>query len=328
MPANLPPNYFEAEKRYREATTVSEKISHLEEMLRIMPKHKGTDHLKADLRRKLSKLRISPGAKKGVSRRAAAFQISKEGAGQVAIIGPTNVGKSSLVEALTNATPEVSEVPFSTWKPTPGMMPIEDIQVQLIDTPPLDREFIEPALMDLIRRTDMILAVVDLETDPVLQLETSLSLLEENRILPDHLQDGQTSMQRMTYKPFLVLANKCDDQSCDENYEIFRALLAQDWPMIFVSAKTKRNFEHLKKTIFERLKIVRVYTKAPSEGPDLSRPFVLHKGDTVEDLAGKIHQDFLYNLKFAKVWGKGVFEGQMVQRDHILHDGDVVELQA
>jgi ribosome-interacting GTPase 1 len=326
MPANLPPDYFEAEKRYRAAKTPADKISCLEEMLTIMPKHKGTDKLRADLRRRISKLKTASQTKKSLGKRDSAFRIDKEGAGQVVVVGPANVGKSALVATLTNASPEVANFPLTTWKPTPGMMPVENIQIQLVDTPPLNRDYVEPELLDLIRRSDLILLVVDLQTDPMQQLEDTVTLLEENRIVPRHLQDRYTEVRILRSVPFLVLANKNDDESTDENLEIFRELLEDDWPLISASTKTGRNLEILKETLVERLKIIRVYSKAPGKEADLTAPFVLRKGSTVEDFAGKVHKDFVEKLKVVKVWGDGVYDGQMVQRDHILQDGDVVEL--
>ena len=70
-----------------------------------------------------------------------------------------------------------------------------------------------------------------------------------------------------------------------------------------------------------------MYTKPPGEAPDLTAPYVLKKGTTVEELAGNVHQDFLQNLKSARVWGSATYDGQMVGRDHVLQDGDVVELR-
>jgi ribosome-interacting GTPase 1 len=327
MPTNLPPDYFEIEKRFRSAESITERIACLQEMLSVVPKHKGTDHLRADLRRKLSKLKAESRSRKGASRRESAFHIDREGAGQVAVIGPTNVGKSSLVCALTNATPEVSAAPFATWQPTPGMMPIEDIQVQLVDTPPLSRDYVEPALMDLIRRSDMILLVVDLQTHPVEQLENTLAILEEHRIVPLCMKKRFGGQDRLLFKPLLVLANKADDEESDELFTLFLQLLERECPAIPVSATTGRSLEHLKQIVFERLEIVRVYAKPPGKDADLSAPFVIERGSTVEDFARSVHQDFYEKLTAARVWGSSVFDGQMVPRDYVLHDGDVVELR-
>jgi len=326
MPANLPPDYFEAEKRYRAAKTPADKIACLEDMLTIMPKHKGTDKLRAGLRKRISKLKSSTQAKKSVGKRESAFSIEREGAGLVVVVGPTNVGKSSLVATLTNANPEVADFPLTTWKPTPGMMPVENIQIQLVDTPPLNRDYMEPELLVLIRRADLILLVVDLQTDPVQQLEDTINLLEEHRIVSTHLHDTYTEQDLLNFIPFLVLANKNDDESTDENLEIFSELIDEDWPVLAVSVNSGRNLENLKRILVERLKIIRVYSKAPGKEPDRTSPFVLKKGSTMEDFAGKVHKDFAQKLKIAKVWGEGVFDGQMVQRDYVLQDGDVVEL--
>lgn len=327
MPANLPPDYFEAEKRYRAAKTPADKIACLEEMLTIMPKHKGTDKLRADLRKRISKLKSATQAKKSVGKRESAFHIEREGAGLVVVAGPSNVGKSALVATLTNAKPKVADFPHTTWKPTPGMMPVENIQIQLVDTPPLNRDYMEPELLALIRRADLIVLVVDLQTDPVQQLEDAVSLLAEHRIISRHLQDKYTEKNVLDFIPFLVLANKHDDESTNENLEIFAELIDEGWPLLAVSANSGRNLEQLQKILVERLQIIRVYSKAPGKEPDRTAPFVLRKGSNVEDFAAKVHKDFVEKLKIVKVWGDGVFDGQMVQRDYVLQDGDVVELQ-
>ncbi len=339
MPTNLPPEALEAEQRYRAAKSVAEKIATLEEFISLIPKHKGTDKLRADLRRRLSKLKAeATQARKKVSKRDSAFHIEKEGAGQAVIIGPANVGKSALVATLTNATPEVSPAPYTTWEPTPGMMPIENIQVQLVDTPPLDRDYVESELVDLIRRSDLILLVVDLQTYPIEQLEDTVAILHEHHIVPSHPPlsppmggmkggDRYAEQQSITFKPLLVLVNKNDDESSDEDFEVLRELLGDEWALLPVSAMTGRNLEQLKQAVFEQLDVMRVYSKPPGKEPDFSVPFILKKGSTVEELAGKVHQDFVQNLKTARVWGSVAYDGQMVGRDYVLHDGDVVELR-
>jgi len=327
MPANLPPAYFEAEQRMREARSSAEKIACLEEMLTIMPKHKGTDKLRADLRRRIAKLKDASQARKGPGRQESVYSIGREGAGQVVVAGPANVGKSSLIGVLTNAKPEVADFPHTTWKPTPGMMPYENIQIQLIDTPPLTRQFVEAELIDLLRRADLILLMVDLQTDPLSQLADTAALLIENRVIPRHLQDRFQAQRGQRVIPMVVLANKCDDAAMEETFEIFRQLLEEPWPVVAGSAAKGRNLEHLKRLLVEQLEIIRVYSKAPGKLPDRSAPFTLKKGGTVGDFAGRVHKDFTEKLKGARVWGTGVFDGQMVQRDHVLHDGDVVELR-
>jgi ribosome-interacting GTPase 1 len=328
MPTNLPPDYYTVEKQFKAATDTAEKIELLEEMMTKIPKHKGTDHLRADLRRKLSKLKASSGIKKGAARHASVYNISKEGAGQIVIVGAPNVGKSSLVASQTNADPEVSIAPFSTWGPTPGMMAIENIQVQLIDTPPLNPEHIEADMFNLVRNCDLLLVMVDLQADPVQQLEDAMEILTEQRVIPEHLADKFVDAERRYFfKPCLILANKCDDESDDGVFEIFQELLEMDCPMLPVSVQTGRNIEIMKRNIYRKLEIMRIYSQAPGQQAKLNQPFVLPIGSTVEQFAGKVHQDFAKNLKSARVWGKSAaFEGQTVSRDHVLQDGDIVEL--
>ncbi len=327
MPTNLPPEYYDAEDRYRAAQTTEEKIASLEELISTIPKHKGTDKLRADFRRRVSKLKSSAQSQKSVSKQVSIFHIDKEGAGQVVVAGPPNVGKSALVNTLTNATPEVATYPFTTWTPTPGMMPMENIQIQLIDTPPLSREYIEPEMMNLIRKADLLLLVVDLQTYPLQELEDSIAILSENRLVPQHHRDRYPDSRRLTFVPLLVVVNKTDDEGADEEFEVLQELLGEEWPLLPVSATTGRNLDELKQAVFERLQVVRVYSKPPGKEPDFTAPFVLKKGSTIEQFAGKVHKDFLQNLKSARVWGSAVYDGQMVGRDHLLQDGDVVELR-
>jgi hypothetical protein len=243
------------------------------------------------------------------------------------VVGATNVGKSALVASLTHAAPEVGDFPHTTWKPTPGMMPLENIQIQLIDTPPLSKAYVDPEMMDLIRRCDLVLLMVDLQTDPLQQLEDTVALLREHGIVPLRLKDRYTDQRGISLVPFLIMANKNDTAATDENLDIFRELLNDNWPMIAASVSTGRHLDLLQVTIVDRLNIIRVYSKSPGKKPDRSSPFVLKKGSTIADFASKVHQDFAQKLKAAKVWGSAVFEGQMVQRDYVLQDGDVVELQ-
>jgi len=328
MPTNLPPDYYKAEERFRAATTPADKINHLEEMMSIVPKHKGTDHLRADLRKKLSKLKDAARSKKGVKRHVSEYHIDKEGAGQVAVLGPPNAGKSALLQAVTNAEPEVSPAPFTTWGPTPGMMAIENIQVQLIDTPPLSEEYIDPEFLNLLRRVDLLLVLIDLQADPVQQLNAVYERLLENRIAPSHLRGEIEEDGYVLYVPCLVLVNKYDGEEYEEHYHIFRELMDQQCKTIPISAETGYNLDTLRQAVFDQLGVIRVYSQAPGKKPDFDAPFVIQKGATVGEFAAKVHKDFEENLKTARIWGSSAdFEGQMVSRDHVLRDEDVVELQ-
>jgi hypothetical protein len=161
MPANLPPQYFDKEKELKNAKTPQEKMAILEDLLAIVPKHKGTEKLQALLKTKLAKLRDQSQKKPSVARHANLYQIEKAGAGQLVLVGGPNSGKSSLVKVLTNASPEIGDYPFTTHSPSPAMMPYENIQIQLIDLPPITPDFMEFWQAELIKGADGILVVLD-----------------------------------------------------------------------------------------------------------------------------------------------------------------------
>jgi ribosome-interacting GTPase 1 len=210
----------------------------------------------------------------------------------------------------------------------PGMMYIDNIQVQLIDTPPFSEDYIDPEFLNLIRRVDLVLIMVDLHTDPVQQLKFIYQKLQENRIAPKHLEGQVETEGFLLYVPSLVLVNKYDNEEYEETFQIFKQLLDMEYPMLPVSTQTGYNIDTLKQIIFEKLGVIRVYSKAPGKEVDKSAPFVVEKGIQLADFAGKVHKDFQENLKTARIWGTSAdFEGQMVSRNHVLEDEDVVELQ-
>ena len=241
------------------------------------------------------------------------------------IIGPPNSGKSSIVSLLTNVNPEIAEFPHSTWTPVPGMAPYENIQFQLVDTPPITPDFIEPWMRDIIRRSDMVTLVMDLHADPIGQCDGILSILQDLGIFPEGFSIPSDAKGPMS-KKMLVLINKTDDEKAKEDFEIFLELWEKKLPCLGISAKTGYNLKRFFEMIYEILGIMRIYTKAPGKKADLDHPFTLPVKSTLEELAAKIHKDFVSHLKFARVWGNSVFDGQMVQRDHVLEEGDVVEI--
>jgi ribosome-interacting GTPase 1 len=326
MPANLPPAYLEAEKRCREAKTPDAKAEVLEEMLTILPKHKGTDKLRADLRRRISKFKDQALHKKGVSKRKTAFSIDKEGAAQVVVVGSPNVGKSSLVDLLTNASPEVAAFPHTTQKPTPGMVPYEDIQFQLVDTPPITRDYVDPLMADLIRRADIVVILLDLYNDTLQQFEDIMYILQTFRIFSEETPIPENLTKPPFIKKIFVVTNKMDKPEDEEDFKTFLELTEVTLPCLGISVRTGKNLMAFVEKIYDLSQVIRVYTKAPGKEPDMKSPFVIPRESTLEEMAGKVHKDFVEKFKHAKIWGKSVRDGQMVQRDYIMQDGDVVEM--
>lgn len=326
MPTNLPPEYYHVEKRYKEAETPEEKLTLLEELISTIPKHKGTDHLRSDLRRKISKMKDSAQNQKKAGGQASVFQIDKEGAGQCVVIGCGNTGKSSLVAKYTNADPDVAEFPFSTWQPTPGMMMYENVQIQIIDSPALDMDYVEPEFIQMIRRAELIILMVDLQADPLGQLEFSENFLVNNRIIPMHLQEKYPERGNK-YSQVLVLVNKVDTEEQMEDFQVYCDLLDANWECVPLSVKTEFNVDVMMKEIYDRLGVIRIYSKPLRKEPDFTSPFVIKEGSTVEDFAMKVHKDFYDQLKTARLWGGVDYDGMMVSRSHVLKEGDIVELK-
>jgi ribosome-interacting GTPase 1 len=325
MPANLTPIYREAEAKFKAAVTREEKIAALEEMLRVIPKHKGTEHLQGDLRSRLSKLRQEP--KKKAGSKGLSHKIPKEGAGQVTLVGAPNAGKSSLVAALTHAKPDVASYPLTTLKATPGMMPFHDIGFQLVDLPPLCHEHVEPWVYDLIRASDMAWLVVSVQR-PIQGLELVEELLSGKAIglFPAHGQAPSDGRPGWSYKKTILVVTGMDLPGSEGDLEALEELIEIPWPMVAVSTTSGAALDELGKVTFEALDIIRVYSKEPRKDPDMSRPFTLPRGSTVEDLARAIHKEIAEEVKFARVWGTSTFDGQSVKGQHVLEEGDIVEL--
>jgi hypothetical protein len=326
MPANLPPQYFDAEKRYRLAKTPQEKIQALEEMLRIMPKHKGTEKLQGELRRKISKLKVEATKRSSGGRKSDIYFVEKAGAGQVALVGPPNSGKSSLLAALTNARPEVADYPFTTRLPVAGMMKFENVQIQIVDLPPVDPHLTEPWVYAVMRNANILWIVLDLSDDDLLEhLEIVLQQLQEANIQPVGLREEEESDHALAKRTLLV-GTKADDPRAPDHLEILRELYGDRFAIFGVSSLDGDGLDALGRASFELLGIIRVYTKAPGKEPDLSEPVILPQGSTVQDFAEQIHKDFSRKLKFARIWGPGKHGGQRVQRDYPLTDSDILEL--
>lgn len=329
MPANLTAQYKAAEERYRASTGHEEKLDALREMLALLPKHKGTEKLQADLRKRISKLEDEgEHAARSGHRGPDVGHVKKEGAGQWVLLGPPSAGKSSLLAALTNAHPEIADYPFTTRVPQPGMMPFEDVLVQIVDTPAVAPGHVESWLPNLARNADGLLLVLDVCADDVEPSWAALlDLLDRARVLPRGLPIPEGASPLGVERPVLVLANRRDEDPDGTFAELARGTVGERLPFLRVSARTGEGLDVLRPILFRALHRIRVHTKEPGHPPDEGRPFVLPEGATVEDLANLVHRDLAARLKFARLWGSHArFDGQQVDRHHALGDGDVVEL--
>jgi len=316
MPANLPPDYFEEEKKLRHAKTIDEKIEIVERMLAIMPHHKGTDKLIAAHRAKIAKLkeerdRRPQSQKKGDT----LWNVKKEGAGQVLFIGFPNGGKSSLVSNLTGEELEIADYPFTTRHLLMRMMRFEDIMIQLVDTTAIGDENTHMWFGNMTRKADVIVFVIGLSDS--LDTEFELIMEEVKRYNPGFDQDNSN---------IVIVINKIDFTEYAKNLEEFESIVGRRYKVVPVSVKNDVNLYYLKEILFKTLGIIRLYSKLPGKKADLEVPFILYKGSTVKNAAERIHKDFVSKLRYAKLWREGSLSGMMVSKDFVLEDKDVIEL--
>jgi hypothetical protein len=327
MPANLTPQYLAADRKFREAKTPQEKLDALDEMMATIPKHKGTEKMRAMIKTNISKFKAALQSRPGTARRGPSFHVERSGAGQVAVIGPPNSGKSSLIAALTGAQPEVGDYPYTTRAPAPYMMKFENILIQLVDTPPLAPEDIESDVVEVLKAADAALFVVDLEDqDSAEVVEKLLANLKERRlefIAPDQPPPAERTQ---FVKRAIAPANKCDVPDAPDTLNFLKEYFGNRLSFRPVSAKRGDGLEDLRRDIFLFLDIIRTYSKVPGKKPTFNDPFSLKKGTSVGEMARAVHKDFVEKFKYARIWRQDSLQGQMVNRDFVLEDGDVVEL--
>ncbi|MCK4545886.1 MAG: 50S ribosome-binding GTPase [Candidatus Eisenbacteria sp.] len=326
MPANLTPEYLQAEKAFKEAQTSEEKLEALRHMMAVIPKHKGTEKMRADIKTRISKLTEAIQKSGKTGRRAMIDHVEREGCGQITILGAPNSGKSSVLAALTNANTEIAPYPFSTQHPIPGMMSYEDVQIQLIDTPPLAESMTPTWLSNTARNADGILLLVNLaEADILSQAEMLLNEIRKGKVEPVR-EDGEDERVGWFRRPTIIVGAQVDQAGALSRVRELRAWVGDRFPVVILSTATGEGLNSVRRELFQLLRLVRVYSKMPQKPPDLTKPFVVKQGDTVLDVARLVHKDFAENLTFAKIWGEGKYDGQRVKTDHAVHDGDVLEL--
>ena len=333
MPTNVPPQYREAEERFRRATTPQLKIAALEEMLSIMPKHKGTDHLKAQLRSRISRLtegleQISSSHR---STRTEPFSIPKMGDGTATLIGLTNSGKSMLMNTLTGAQTKVAAYEYTTQEPVSGIWLEMGIHLQVIDTPSIASPAIQSRLYGLLRNSDLFLIVLDLATDPLGQFEMISSHLSDwGFSTVNEIATAPQGAQSYLYKSTIVVGSRADMDGSLDSFEELQNHVSGQYPLVMTSAEEQYGLDELGKEVFNVLGLIRVYSKSPRdilEEVDKGNPVVLKDGSTVEDAALKLHKELAGGFKYAVLWGRsGKFQGQRVGKQHMLSDEDILEI--
>lgn len=343
MAANLTPQYLEAEAEYKKAQTADERLVCLRKMLQLVPKHKASEKLQAELKTKISEAKAEvEHERKHPKKVGVSYKIPAQGAGQYVILGAPNVGKSRLLTRLSRATPEVASYPFTTREPHAGMMDWEDARVQLIDTPPITADYLEGWLPGMIQAADAALLMVSLEDDDgPFAAQAVLDHLTQKKTLlagkpaapaPDKEPAGVAAQSESGAAPALrptktmVVANKIDLPGAADRLEFVRELFGVNFPIHVISAEHGTGLEELRNEIYRFLNVIRVYTKQPGKPADKESPFTCPAGSTLIELAALVHRDFVEGLKSARIWGTGVYDGQTIKRDHVLHDKDIVEL--
>jgi ribosome-interacting GTPase 1 len=329
MAVNLPPQYHEAEARYKKARTPEEQLAALKEMWVLLPKHKASEKVQAQLKTNISELNDEIEHTRTGPKKAApgVHKVPHQGAGQVVLLGPPNAGKSRLITKLTKASPPVAPYPFTTREPVPGMMDYEDVRVQLVDLPPVTPDHYEHFITEITRAADAALLFLDLaDDDGTAATQAVIDRLKQVRrelVAPGPVAEDDPTVYHLKT---LLVANKADDEAADIRLEIAREAFGSRFPLHVISAEQGTGLDELRKAVYDLLGVMRIYTKQPGKPPDMTSPFTTPIGSTVAELAARVHKDFEEGLKSARVWGTGVFDGQTVGRDHVLHDKDVVEL--
>jgi small GTP-binding protein len=328
MAVNLTPQYLEAEAEYKKAQTPEDRLACLKKMWTLVPKHKASEKLQAELKKKMSDLREQIDHERRHPRKTGvSCKIPKQGAGQYVIVGAPNTGKSQLLCKLTRATPEVAAYPFTTHEPHAGMMSWEDVRVQLIDTPPITAEYLENYLQGMIHAADAAILMVDLADDEgAFATEAVIERLAQTKTIligqvPTAIEDPT-----IHHTKTMLVGNKIDAPGAEDRLAVAHDLFGQRFTIHAISAETGAGMTELRDAIYQFLNVIRVYTQKPGKKPDMESPFTCPAGSTMLEFAAIVHRDFAEKLKSARLWGTGAYPGQTVPRDHVMHDGDIVEL--
>jgi len=301
MPINAHPEYIAAEGEYLKANSLEERIEKLKKMISCAPAHKSGENLRAQLKTRLKKLIEQKDKSKKSRGKSSRMGIKKEDM-QVVIVGKTNSGKSSLLNALTNTKLQISQNYYSTNSPKIGMMQAGGADIQVIENPAIGSEYYDRGITHT--------------TDVVLILINSLEEIKEIENLLGNISS-----------PKVIAFNKSDLLTENEKRKIFSTLQSRKHNFAIISSITGEGLEELKEKLFNSFGKLRIYTKEPGKERG-KRPIILNPGAAVKDVAEKILTGFSKRVKETRIWGpSSKFSGQIVGLNHKLKDLDVVEFK-
>ena len=358
---------------------VEEKIRKIEEEISNTPYNKATSHHIGKLKAKISKLREESLKRSSSSGKGRGFYLKKSGDSTVVLVGFPSVGKSTILNQLTNAQSKIGDYEFTTLEVIPGVMKYRGAQIQIFDIPGIitgaskgkgrGREILSVA-----RNADLIVMVLDVfnpQHQVLILTELENIGIRPNRAVPDvfvkkrklggirvastlpltYLDDktirsilneyGVHSAdvlirqditidrfidsldESIVYMPLLIVVNKID--LAETPY--LRELKEKMPEALYIAADKGVMVQELREEIFNQLKLIRIYMKPQGQKADYDEPLIVRKGSTVEDVAARLHRDFLRNFRHAKIWGSSVkFPGQKVGLEHVMEDKDLLSI--
>ena len=239
------------------------------------------------------------------------ISIRREGAAQIAFVGPPNAGKSSLLQVLSAIQIKTGDYAFTTTRPVPALTRIGGVLVQLVEIPGL----IEGANED--RGGGRALLGVLRNADAIVYCQSVTAPVDELRVVRAEVETAGIAL------PALLAATKADEAAGDELERLTIAF--PDLELVPVSVLDDESLDALREAVWQLTGLLRVFLRRGREVDE--EPLALHPGATVEDVADEIHHELGESFGAARVWGPSArFDGQRVGRSHTVLDGDVVEI--
>ena len=352
----------------------------LEEEISTTKYNKRTQHAIGLLKAKLARLREQQETRKRSVKKGEGYSVRRSGDATVILVGFPSVGKSTLLNALTNAESKTAAYEFTTLDVVPGMLEYGHAKIQILDVPGVVKGASDGTgrgkeVLSIMRSADMALILVEVthpehldvllneikstnirlnQHKPYVKIrktvrngirigktvklrnlndDTIKAILKEFRInnadvlIREEINDDQLIdiiEDNRIYMPRIIILTKADTVSQEKAEQVKKEIRAD----IIISAEKRSGLEELKRLIFDKLSLIRVFLKQPGKEADMEIPLIMKKNCTIGDVCEKLHKDFVSKFKFARIWGaSSKFPGQkLLSLDHVLLDKDVLEL--